>query len=336
MLEALFQLDPILILSGGAFVAVALAAIGIYAFIAFQVGPRAKFKRRLALVSGDKSVRSSEKSSQDGARRREMQEKIRELEAGQKSKKRRRHRIRDEIQQAGLTFGVRQYAIGSVVLGVVAMFGMLVMGYNILISILVAVALGLGAPKFYLKHMRGRRLKIFTTQFADAIDVIVRGIQSGLPVGECLSIIGRDSPEPVAGEFRQIVESVQIGMTLEDALSRAQDRIPSQDLRFFAIVLQIQQQTGGNLAETLENLSKVLRDRKKMKDKVKAMAAEANASASIIGSLPILVTGLLALVNPAYVGIMFVDDLGQILVAIGLVWMGIGIMVMRQMISFEI
>jgi len=336
VLEALFSLDPILILSGGAFVAVALAAIGIYAFIAFQVGPRARFKRRLAFVTGSRPAGAGDRSGQDGTRRREMQDKLKEMEEGHRAKKRRRHQIRDEIRQAGLTFSVRQYAIGSAVLGLVGLIGMLVAGFNILGSLLVGVALGLGGPKLYLRHMRGRRLKAFTSQFADAIDVIVRGIQSGLPVGECLGIIGRESSEPVAGEFRQIVENMQIGLTLEEALNRAQDRIHSQDLRFFAIVLQIQAQTGGNLAETLENLSKVLRDRKKMKDKVKAMASEANASAAIIGSLPFVVCGLLVLVNPAYVGLLFTDDIGKILVVIGLAWMGMGVMVMRQMINFEI
>ena len=336
VLEALFSLDPVLVLSVGAFVVVALVSIGAYAFIAAQIGPRARFKRRLALVAGERSARSGDRTGPDGSRRRDMHEKLKELEEGKKAKKRRRHQIRDEIRQAGLGFNVRQYAIGSAALGFVGAVVMLVSGFNILAALLVGVALGLGGPKLFLSHMRKRRLKIFTSQFADAIDVIVRGIQSGLPVGECLTIIGRESSEPVAGEFRQIVDSIQIGLTLEESLMRAVERMPSQDLRFFAIVLQIQAQTGGNLAETLENLSRVLRDRKKMKDKVKAMAAEANASAAIIGSLPFVVCLLLLLVNPAYLTILFTDDFGQILVAIGLTWMSIGVFVMRQMINFEI
>lgn len=336
VLEALFALDPVIVLSVGAFVVVALVSVGVYAIIAAQVGPRAKFKRRLALVAGERSARSGDRPGQDGSRRREMQEKLKDLDEGKKAKKRRRNQIRDEIRQAGLSFNVRQYAIGSAVLGFVGVVAMLVFGFNVLAALLVGVTLGLGVPKFYLSHMRKRRLKIFTSQFATAIDVIVRGIQSGLPVGECLTIIGRESSEPVAGEFRQIVDSIQIGLTLEESLTRAVERMPSQDLRFFAIVLQIQAQTGGNLAETLENLSTVLRDRKKMKDKVKAMAAEANASAAIIGSLPFVVCLLLLLVNPTYLGILFTDDFGQILVVAGLTWMSIGVFVMRQMINFEI
>ena len=325
-----------MVLSVGAFVVVALVSVGVYAIIAAQVGPRAKFKRRLALVAGERSARSGDRGAPDSSRRREMQEKLKELDEGKKAKKRRRNQIRDEIRQAGLSFNVRQYAIGSAVLGFVGVVAMLVFGFNVLAALLVGVTLGLGVPKFYLSHMRKRRLKIFTSQFATAIDVIVRGIQSGLPVGECLTIIGRESSEPVAGEFRQIVDSIQIGLTLEESLMRAVERMPSQDLRFFAIVLQIQAQTGGNLAETLENLSRVLRDRKKMKDKVKAMAAEANASAAIIGSLPFVVCLLLLLVNPTYLGILFTDDFGQILVVAGLTWMSIGVFVMRQMINFEI
>jgi tight adherence protein B len=206
----------------------------------------------------------------------------------------------------------------------------------VIAGLLVGFAMALGAPKFALSFMRKRRLKQFTLQFADSLDIITRGIQSGLPVGECLAIIGRESPEPIAAVFTEIVENVKLGLNLEDCLNRALERMPSQELRFFSIVLQIQQTTGGNLAETLSNLSRVLRERKKMRDKVKAMAAEANTSAMIIGSLPFLITLALTLVNPSYIAILFEDTTGHILIGIGLTWMTIGVIVMRSMINFDI
>ncbi len=337
MPEALLALDPRVLVAGAIVVLVLLATAIIVVVSAGQFGPRAKFKRRMSAVVGKQVARSGERASaSDASRRRDIQEKLKQVEEGHRTKRRRRYQIRQDLQQAGLGITVRQYAIGSAVLGVFGLVVILVLGFKWYVGVLTGVFLGLGIPKFWLGYMRNRRLKSFIKLFPEAIDIIVRGVQTGLPVGECLAIIGRETSDPIGGEFRQIVEGLQIGLTLEESLSRAQERLPTQELRFFAIVLQIQQQTGGNLAETLNNLSTVLRDRKKMKAKVSAMAAEANASASIIGSLPFVVCGLLLLINPNYLTPLFTDTTGQILVAIGLTWMSLGVFVMRQMINFEI
>ncbi len=339
MLEALATLDRTDLVVGAVFVMMAVLSITAYFLLASRFGPKAKFRKRLAMVAGRQALRAAERPSQDAARRKEMQDKLKELEDGQKAK-RRRYQIRHEIQRSGLGITVRQYAAGSVLIAFLGLIlTLLMMGLHTggwLAGALVAVTLGLGFPKFFLGYMGRRRIKTFTKLFPDAIDIIVRGIQSGLPVGECLAIISRESPEPIAGEFRQIVEGTRIGLTLDECLGRAVERVPSQELKFFAIVLQIQQQTGGNLAETLSNLSNVLRQRKKMKDKAAAMAAEANTSAAIIGSLPILVTGALGLINPAYIGLMFTETYGIIAIVIGLVWMTLGAIVMKQMVNIEI
>ena len=184
--------------------------------------------------------------------------------------------------------------------------------------------------------MAKRRQKKFTNQFADGLDVICRGIQSGLPLGECLNIIARESPDPLGNEFRLITERQKLGMMLEEALEKAYERIPTSDLRFFAIVLAIQQQTGGSLAETLTNLSTVLRDRRKMPAKVKAITSEARATAMIIGALPFVIGGLLYIIRPDYIGTLFDDPLGHALLVGGAVMMSLGVFIMKQMITFEV
>lgn len=337
MLDILRDLDPRITILMAALVTVIVVSILAYAVVAARFGPRARFKRRLAIVSGSQVPSAgSDRSSRETHRRRDVQERLKQFEEGQREKPRRRYQLRRDIEQAGVDITVRQYAIGSALLGIGTLILAVLLGLNVLASILLGIALGLGMPKFILSFLRKRRVKKFISLFPDAIDVIVRGVQSGLPVGECLAIIGRETPEPVSGIFHGIVENLRVGLALDESLERAQENLTSQELKFFAIVMQIQSQTGGNLAETLTNLSTVLRDRKKMRDKIAAMAAEANASAAIIGSLPFLITLALALVNPSYIGILFTSDTGNILIGIGLAWMTIGVVVMRQMINFDI
>jgi tight adherence protein B len=165
---------------------------------------------------------------------------------------------------------------------------------------------------------------------------VIRGIRSGLPLGECLMVIGREMREPVAGEFRMVTEGIRLGMTMEEALKRLWERVPTPEVRFFAVVIGIQQQTGGNLAETLSKLSEMLRARKRMRDKVQAMSTEAKTSAGIIGSLPILVGLALTFVATDYIALLFTHSLGNWILAGGAGVMSLGVLVMRQMINFEI
>ena len=242
-------------------------------------------KRVKAIVDPDSSEAAGKREKGAGAQRKMIQARLKELENTQK-KSRRRFEIRKKIQEAGLDIPVTHIYLISVVVGVVAA-GILVL-FNI--GPLWVAPLGGGAAGFFLPTMAlgfiaGRRQKKFTFHFADAIDVITRGIQSGLPTAECMRIIARESPEPVCTEFRLFTEGQRLGLTLDEALERAIDRMPTPELKFFAIVLNINAQTGGNLAETLGNLSNVLRGRKQMVDTIKTKSSEAKSTAMIIGSL---------------------------------------------------
>ncbi|MDP8916575.1 MAG: type II secretion system F family protein, partial [Pseudomonadota bacterium] len=217
----------------------------------------------------------------------------------------------------------------------VAALGM-IMRLQTLLALGVGLIVGLGMPRMVLNVLSKRRTKRFTGEFPNAIDIITRGIKSGLPVHDCLKIIARESPEPLGGEFRRIVEQVGMGVTVEQALERAYQRMPTPELRFFTIVLAIQQKTGGNLAEALGNLSTVLRARKMMREKIKAMSSEATASAMIIGALPPGVLALVTFMTPAYMGVMFTDPRGQMLLGGGALWMCLGVFIMRRMINFKI
>lgn len=291
-------------------------------------------RRRLAAVKAGAlaAPQASAKESQTD-RRRMVQAKLKEVEA--RRQKKRGYKLREAIVQAGLEISPWHLVAGSLLLAVVGTAAYYFAGLPNLGLVPVAIVLGFGVPKLFLRVLTRRRLGAFMHLFADAIDVVVRGVKAGLPIGECIAIIGREMPDPVGLEFRLIAEGARIGMTLDDCLERAVQRVPVPEFRFFAIVLSIQRQTGGNLADTLSKLSDVLRGRKKMRDKVKAMSAEAKSSAMIIGSLPIIVGSLLALIAPDYVGLLFTTNIGHILVAGGLTWMGVGILAMRQMINFE-
>jgi tight adherence protein B len=179
-------------------------------------------------------------------------------------------------------------------------------------------------------------LKKFGTEFPNALDVIVRGIKAGLPLNDCLRIIAQEAAEPVAGEFRQIIESQTLGLPLTEATSKLYDRMPCAETNFFGIVLAIQQKTGGNLAETLGNLSRVIRERRKMREKIQAVSMEAKASAGIIGSLPPVVAILVYVTSPRYIELLWLTQTGKVAMVVGGVWMLIGCLVMRKMINFNI
>jgi tight adherence protein B len=239
------------------------------------------------------------------------------------------------LNRAGVQFSVRTFWIISAGLGGLGLVMPLALGQKPLVGLLAAVALGLGLPRWVLGVLAKRRSKKFVEAFPDAADIIVRGIRSGLPVHECLLIIGRESPEPMASEFRRLVDSVGHGLPMEQALERMYERMPIQELRFFSIVLGIQQKTGGNLAEALGNLSAVLRARKLMREKVKALASEATASAMIIGSLPPAVILLISVTTPSYLSILFTDPRGHLMLMGGAFWMAVGVFIMRRMINFK-
>ena len=196
--------------------------------------------------------------------------------------------------------------------------------------------LGAGLPHFAVNFLMAKRIKQFTTNFPDAIELLVRGLKSGLPVGETLGMVAKEIPGPVGEEFKMVTEKVRIGKTMEDALQETADRMGTPEFQFFVITLAIQRETGGNLAETLSNLADVLRKRAQMKLKIKAMSSESKASAYIVGSLPFIVFTMIYWVNQSYIGDFFVDERLMVAGMGGLVWMSIGAFIMAKMVSFEI
>ena len=331
-----FELNTVIFIVG-AIVLGLLVVMGVI-FLGPRFASRSTIKKRLALVSGQPMKRTGgmAKATRGGSRKRDIQTRLKEADQAKQEKVPLSVKYRRDLRQAGFKISLRNFLIVCVVLFFVAMVGYLIMGYPKIGLVPFAVAVGFGIPYWWVKRSGRRRTNKFTLLFADAVDVIVRGIRSGLPVGECLNIIARETAAPVNLVFQEIVEATKLGLPLDVSLERALEQMSTAELKFFNIVLSIQAQTGGNLADTLGNLSSILRDRKKMKDKVQALSQEAKSSASIIGSLPFIVTALLWLVSPEYINLLFTDNMGQIMVMGGIIWMSMGILVMKQMINFDI
>jgi tight adherence protein B len=264
-----------------------------------------------------------------------IQGKLDEIEATRK-KASTRLSVRQRIEMAGLDFTPKQFYLASAGLALATLITVAIMRVGILPAGLATATMGIGVPRLVLSYLAARRRSKFIQNFADAVDVIVRGLQSGLPLGECMNIIGREAEEPICTEFRLVMESTKLGLPLTEALQRGVGRVDVAEFNFFSIVLSIQAETGGNLAETLSNLSGILRQRKKMKDKVKAMSSEARTTAGIIGSLPFIMAMILWLTSPDYLSLLFKESAGNIMIVGGIVSMSIGIAVMAKMINFKI
>lgn len=241
-----------------------------------------------------------------------------------------------KLRQAGLALDVKKFWLICAGLGLaMILIDVVLLHFPLPVSLMMGFVAGAGVPLWVVGFLAKRRNGKFAMAFADAVDIIVRGLRSGLPLHDCFRVIGKESPEPLSGEFRRLVENLSMGMTLEQSLERMFERMPAPELRFFAIVLNIQQKTGGNLGEALGNLSTVLRGRRMMREKIKALSSEAVASAAVIGCMPPGVGALLSVVNPHYLQPMFTDPRGHLLLAGGGAIMGTGIMVMRKMINFK-
>lgn len=334
MTETLATLNPVIMLAVGVLLlALVIVSVGL---LNSMYGPRARLERRLAAVGGGPMVTLREKGpkTQSGMRRKDIEAKLKVAE--QMKRRQRGYKLREQLIQAGLKTSPKRFAVYSAASAALVTLIVLPFGlpsYTILLTLLVG---GLGVPRFVLHKLVQRRLKLFTDLFANAIDLIVRGVKTGMTVSECLSIVGKEMPDPIGIEFRTVTESIQMGITLEESLNRMVARVPTNEVRFFAIVLISQQTTGGNLAETLAKLSGILRDRKKMRDKIRALSSEAKSSAAIIGCMPFAVAGVLSFTAPNYVGILVTTDPGNWCIVVGGMFMTVGILVMRRMINFEI
>jgi tight adherence protein B len=258
---------------------------------------------------------------------------MKEVEARQKKAKKVVLAIR--ISQAGLSWTDKKFMTISGILGVAAFLITMMMGGGLLAAAGLGLAMGFGMPRWMLNFLKKRREKAFLKALPDAVDVIVRGIRAGLPLFDSIKVVAADAPEPLKSEFLAIIETQTIGIPLGDACQRLYERMPVPEANFFGIVVAIQQKSGGNLSEALGNLSRVLRDRKKMAEKIQAMSMEAKASAGIIGSLPPIVMLLVYLSTPDYVSLLWTEPMGRLMLAGSAVWMTMGVLVMKKMINFD-
>jgi len=244
--------------------------------------------------------------------------------------------LRKRIEMTGKDWTLGKYAVGSISIALVLALLVWLKGAPILLSLLLGIVAGLGIPHMVVGNLITRRVAKFTAKFPDAIELLVRGLRSGLPISETLGVVASEVPGPVGVEFRAVADKMKIGRTMEAALQETADRLGTPEFQFFVITLAIQRETGGNLAETLSNLADVLRKRMQMKLKIKAMSSESKASAYIIGALPFLVFGIIFYINPSYMGGFFADKRLIVAGIGGMIWMSIGAFIMRQMINFEI
>lgn len=266
------------------------------------------------------------------ARRKQI---LSQLQDAERLERKARMTMASRLKHAGLSISLRTFYIWNGVIGVIVLLVAVVAGLNPILALGAGVALGVGLPRWVVGFMAKGRMKKFSLEFPNAVDVIVRGVKSGLPVHECFKIIARESPAPLGPEFQKLVEGLGVGMTLEQSLEKMFDRLPTPELRFFTIVIAIQQKTGGNLAEALSNLSTVLRARRMMGEKIKALSSEALASAAIIGCLPPAVMIMVTVTTPAYMMLLFTDPRGQFMLLGAALWMATGVFVMKKMISFK-
>src|SRR3954468_18938607 len=279
------------------------------------------------------AVRAAASRTGPKVRREQVEESMKELELRQKKIKNLPLPMR--IAQAGFSWTKRQFIIGSVVVGTVLFVGAYVISDQLLVAAALGFAGGFGIPRWLLAFLKKRRESKFLHNFPDAVDVIVRGVKAGLPLGDCLRIIAAEAQEPVRGEFKTIVESQTIGIPIGEACAKLYERMPLPEANFFGIVIGIQQRAGGNLSEALSNLSKVLRDRRKMAGKITAMSMEAKASAGIIACLPFVVAILTYLSSPSYIELLWTHPTGRFMMACSAVWMSLGVFVMKKMINFD-
>lgn len=324
-------MDPAILIAGLAFVMI--AGLG----VAFAGGgqPQSAQGIKRAKAMGERGGKRRDQVDTSILKRRQTtQEALKDLAANEKQSRKRRVSIKGQLTQAGLTATLTHYWIAAGALGgTLALIGLVVQGpigagMGLLIGLL-------GLPRWILGVLIGMRQKKFLSQLADAIDIIVRGVKSGLPLNQCLRIIADESADPIKAEFKALVDAQAMGLPLEQNLQRLYERMPLAEVNFFQIVLTIQQKTGGNLSESLGNLSAVLRARKLMKAKVNALSSEAKASAGIIGSLPFIVALLVYFIRPDYIMMLFNTQPGNLILLGASIMMTAGILVMRSMINFK-
>ncbi|HXD46360.1 MAG TPA: type II secretion system F family protein [Pseudolabrys sp.] len=310
--------------------AVAVGGVAYVFLYPILSGEKQAEKRRASVARTEPAARTVR--GQPKARRDAIENTLKEFEERQKKAK---LSITTKIAQAGLSWTKKQFILISAGIGFGLFFVAFIVGPGLLPAVAIGFAGGFGVPRWLLSYLKKRRELKFLEAFPDAVDIIVRGVKAGLPLLDCMKMITTEAPEPIKSEFRVIVDTQAVGMPLGEACGKLYERTPVAEANFFAIVVGIQQKAGGNLSEALGNLSRVLRDRKKMKAKIRAMSQEAKASASIIGALPLCVMLLVYITSHDYITLLFTDSLGHLMLAASAVWMSMGVLVMKKMINFD-
>lgn len=322
-------------------VAISAAALA-YGLLFSRIESEKKAEGRVRKIGAAETDRAKMKAARDrvselSKRRKSVQDSLKELEKKQQERSARSSQpLKVRLVQADLSISIGRFYLLTAVFGIFAFLVAVILGAGLALGFGVAVVAALGLPRWLVSFLVKRRCKKFLEEFPNALDIMVRSIKSGLPLNDSLRLIATDGQEPVKTEFRRVVESQQVGLSIPEACARMINTMPLPEVNFFAIVIAIQAQAGGNLSEALGNLSKVLRERKKMRSKVSALSMEAKASACIIGALPFIVALLVYLTSPDYMMILFTDPRGQLVIGAGLFWMGLGIFIMRNMINFDI
>ncbi|MRG54084.1 pilus assembly protein [Phyllobacterium sp. SYP-B3895] len=324
-----------------ALVALTFAALA-YVFFFDSIASQKRTEERLNSVklSASESMGKfvvRDKLAEAQKRRRSVQDTLKDIEKRQKQrdKNAKSPPLKMLLMQAGMKVTVQRFYIYSAVVGAVVTFAGVFLGSPLYLAPGLLLAGIFGLPRWFVYYRRGRRIKAFLKEFPNAIDVIVRALRSGLPLNDGIRLIAQEAQEPVKAEFRRMVDAQQVGVSIPESAMRMAEYMPCPEASFFGIVIQIQSQAGGNLSEALGNLSRVLRDRKKMAAKVQALSMEAKASAYIIGSLPFAVALLVYLSSPGYIMVLFTTDTGHVIMGCAAVWMSLGILVMKKMINFK-
>ncbi|TCL72014.1 type II secretion system F family protein [Rhizobium sp. BK251] len=335
----MFGIDPI-VLAIVALAAVSAAAV-CYVVLFSRIETEKKAESRVNRVKSAETDRVKVKAARDrvqemSKRRKSVQDSLKDIEKRHLEKSKSTLSLKSRLNQAGLSVTPAKFHVFSAVLGLFVLAVSFIAGAPLVVVLGLPIAVGLGLPRWVLGFLVKRRQNKFLDELPNALDVIVRSIRSGLPLNDALRLVASEAREPVKSEFRRVVESQQVGLSVADGCARMINYMPLQEVNFFAIVIAIQSQAGGNLSEAIGNLSRVLRERKKMKAKIKALSMEAKASACIIGALPFIVALLVYLTSPQYISILFTDSRGHLILGLSGVWMSIGIMVMRNMVNFEI
>jgi tight adherence protein B len=319
-------------------VAIAVGGMALAVFFPLFAGAAAS-KRIQSVTSSVKaparqSFRSRLMEDKKDTRRKQIQDSLNQLNEREKQRKKKLN-LRTLIAQSGIDLSIRMFWLWSLVTGIILAVVPFVFALPWYVCLGCGIVGFLGLPRWFIKFLRTRRQNVFLNDFADAIDVMVRGLKSGLPITDAMKIIANESGPPVGPEFNEVVEGQRIGISVDQGIERMVERMPLPEVNFLAIVMAIQTKTGGNLSEALGNLSKVLRDRKKMKAKIRSVSQEAKSSAAIIGSLPFCIMGLLSVFSPDYLTPLWSTRPGNMILMGSAIWMLLGMLVMRKMINFE-